>query len=201
LLQIDVLGRMVARPLLSALALSVVLGISPTDAGAQPLPPQLFPRIQLPGTVGTTLPDGWYQERSSVELDALRYQVALSNESTVAFVVDQARLREVFTVRVNNGEIPVTVRWLDPVGAFTNVPVSRSTPESVQIEPGKSATWTMVVQRADGLTFARGDYRVMMVMANLRPVVSSPGGGTWGGRVADRGLWLRVVSVKRLRSG
>ena len=195
MLQIDVLGRMVARSLVSALALSVVLAISPTHAGAQPLPPQLFPRIQMSGAAGTALPDGWYQERSSVELDALRYQVALSNESTVAFVVDQARLREVFTVRVNNGEIPVTVRWLDPVGDFTRVPVSRSTPESVQIEPGKSATWTMVVQRAGGLTFTRGDYRVMVVMANLRPVVSSPGGGTWGGRVADRGLWLRLVSV------
>src|SRR5688500_8838532 len=99
---------MVARPLLSALAVSVALGISPTHAGAQPLPPQLFPRIQMPGTVGTVLPDVWYQERSSVELDALRYQVARFHESTVAFVVDQASLREVFSVRVNSGEIPVT---------------------------------------------------------------------------------------------
>ena len=151
----------------------------------------------MPGVIGTESPDGWYVERSFVELDAVRYEVALSNDSTVAFEIDQARLRQVFTVRVGtNGEIPVTVRWLDPVGDVTRVPVSRSTPESVRIEPGKSASWTMVIQRADGLKFTWGDYRVMLTMANLRPVVSTPGGGTWGGRVADRGLWLRVVSVK-----
>lgn len=192
-LKIDVLGRMV-----TAFALSLALVLATTSpVAAQPLPPQLFPRIQMPGVVGTEAPDGWYVERSFVELDAVRYEVALSNDSTVAFEIDQARLRQVFTVRVGiNGEIPVTVRWLDPVGDFTHVPVSRSTPESVQIEPGKSATWTMVIQRADGLKFTWGDYRVMLTMANLRPVVSTPGGGTWGGRVADRGLWLRVVSVK-----
>jgi hypothetical protein len=164
---------------------------------AQILPQPLFPRIQLLGAEGTPSPDGWYVERSFVELDALRYEVALSNDSTVAFVIDQARLREAFTVRVGtNGEIPVSVRWLDPVGSFTKVPVSLSTPDSVQIEPGMSATWTMVIQRADGQRFTWGDYRVMLTMSNLRPVVSSAGGGTWGGRVSDRGLWLRIVSVK-----
>ena len=149
------------------------------------------------GVKGEVLPDGWYLERSLVELDALRYQVGLSNDSTVAFVIDQARFRGVFTVRLGiNGEIPVSVRWLEPVGSFTKVPVSLSTPDSVQIEPGSSATWTMVIQRADGQKFTWGDYRLMLTMDNLRPVVSSPGGGTWGGRTAERGLWLRVVSVK-----
>lgn len=166
-------------------------------AVAQLLPPQLFPRIQMPGADGTASPDGWYIERSLVELDALRYEVALSNDSTVAFVIDQPKWRAAFTLRVGtNGEMPVTVQWLGPVGDFTKVPVSLSTPESVQIEPGMSATWTMLIQRADGQRFTWGDYRVMLTMSNLRPVVSTPGGGTWGGRVADRGLWLRVVSVK-----
>jgi hypothetical protein len=152
----------------------------------------------MPGLVGTPRPDGWFEERSSVELEALRYEVELSNRSTVAFVVDQRKWREVFTVRVRkDADIPVTIRWLGPAGDFAKVPVSQSTPDSVQIEPRKRATWTMVVQRNDGQKFTWGDYQVLMTMANLRPVVSSPGGGTWGGLVADRGLWLRVVSVKR----
>jgi len=192
---------MLARPfpprIISSLAVSLALALTTASGpSAQPLPPQLFPRIQMPAAVGTALPDGWYQERSFVELDVLRYEVTLSNPSTVAFVIDQARLRDAFMVRIGNGEMPVIVRWLDPVGDFTRVPVSRSTPESVQIEAGMSVTWTMVVQRADGLKFSWGDYRVMLTMSNLRPVVSTPGGGTWGGRVADRGLWLRDVSVK-----
>jgi len=165
---------------------------------AQPFPEPLFPRVQMAGVVGNPRPDGWFEERSSVELDALRYEVALSNDSTVAFIIDQPKWREVFTVRVRaNVDIPVTVRWLGPAGDFTKVPVSQSTPDSVQIEPRKRATWTMVVQRTDGLTFTWGEYQVVMTMANLRPVVSSPGGGTWGGQVADRGLWLKAVSVKR----
>lgn len=167
-------------------------------AVAQPFPEPLFPRIQMPGVVGTPRADGWFEDRSSVELDALRYEVALSNSSTAAFIVDQRKWREVFTVRVRKDtDIPVTIRWLGPAGDFTKIPVSQSTPDSVQIEPRKSATWTMVIQRNDGQKFTWGEYQVLMTMANLRPIVSSPGGGTWGGLVADRGLWLRVVSVKR----
>ena len=175
----------------------ILLAIAPS-AIAQPFPEPLFPRVQMAGVVVTPRPDGWYEERSAVELDELRYEVALSNDSTVAFVVDQPKWREVFTVRVRgSADIPVTIRWLVPTGDFTKVPVSQSTPDSVQIEPRKRATWTMVIQRNDGRKFTWGEYQVVMIMANLRPVVSSPGGGTWGGRVADRGLWMRVVSVKR----
>jgi hypothetical protein len=164
---------------------------------AQLLPQQLFPRIQMPGVKGETSPDGWFVERSFVELDAIRYDVALSNDSTVAFVIDQARLRQAFTVRLGkSGEIPVTVQWAGPVGDFTKVPTTLSTPEHVEIEAGRTATWTMVIRRADGQTFTWGDYPVIMTMTNLRPVVSSPGGGTWGGRTAESGLWLRLVSVK-----
>lgn len=179
-----------------AFSLAFVLATA-TRASAQAFPPPLFPRVQMVGAVGTPLPDGWYEERVSAELDALRYEVSLANDSTVAFVIDQAKFRGVFTVRiVPTGEVPVRVRWLDPTGSFTKVPASLSTPDSVQIEPGKSATWTMIVQRVDGLRFTWGDYRVMLIMGDLRPVVSSSGGGTWGGVVSDRGLWLRVVSVK-----
>lgn len=175
----------------------ILLAIAPS-AIAQPFPEPLFPRVQMAGVVVTPRPDGWYEERSAVELDELRYEVALSNDSTVAFVVDQPKWREVFTVRVRgSADIPVTIRWLGPTGDFTKVPVSQSTPDSVQIEPRKRATWTMVIQRNDGRKFTWGEYQVVMIMANLRPVVSSPGGDTWGGRVADRGLWMRVVSVKR----
>ena len=166
-------------------------------AVAQSLPEALFPHVQMVEAVGTARPDGWYEERSFVELDALRYEVALSNDSTVGFVVDQRKWRDVFTVRLRaDADIPVTVRWLDPVGDFTTVPVSLSTPEHVELGPGRKATWTMVIQRADGKKFTWGDYQVILTMANLRPVVSSPGGGTWGGRVSEQGLWLRVVSVK-----
>ena len=164
---------------------------------AQVLPDQLFPLIQMPGVKGETSPDGWFVERSLVELDAIRYGVTLSNTSTVAFEIDQARLRQAFTLQVGeNGQIPVDVRWLGPTGAFTSVPVTLSTPESVQIDPGNSATWTMVIQRADGQRFTWGDYRIRVMMTSLRPVVSTPGGGTWGGRVAESGLWMRVVSVR-----
>src|SRR5215510_11843605 len=96
---------MVTRPLLPrilpgiALTWALVL-ISLTGVVAQRFPEPLFPRIQMPGAVGTPRADGWFEERSSVELDALRYEVALSNDSTVAFVVDQRKWREVFTVRV-----------------------------------------------------------------------------------------------------
>ncbi len=162
----------------------------------QILPQPLFPLIQMPGVKGETLADGWYLERSFVELDAIRYEVSLTNNSTVPLVIDQARLRDVFSARLVDAAIPVNVRWLDPLGSFTKVPVSLSTPDSVQIDPRMTATWTMVIQRADGQKFTWGDHRVMVTMGNLRPVVSSPGGGTWGGRVADRGLWLRVVSVQ-----
>ena len=164
---------------------------------AQVLPQQLFPLIQMPGVKGETSQEGWFVERSFVELDAIRYEVALSNDSTVPFVIDEARLRQAFTVRVGkNGEIPINVRWLGPAGAFAKVPVTRSTPESVLIDTGKTATWTMVIQRAEGQKFTWGDYPVIMTMTNLRPVVSTPGGGTWGGRTAESGLWLRLVSVR-----
>ena len=151
----------------------------------------------MPGVKGEPSPDGWFVERSFVELDALRYDVALANDSTVAFVIDQARLRQAFTVKLGkNGEIPVTVQWLGPTGDFTKVPMSLSTPDHVEIDAGKTATWTMVIRRADGQRFTWGDYPVIMTMAHLRPVVSTPGGGTWGGRVAESGLWLRVVTVQ-----
>jgi hypothetical protein len=164
-------------------------------AAAQILPAPLFPRIQMPGVKGETLEDGWYLERSFVELDAIRYEMAFTNNSTAPLVIDQVRLRDVFSVRLIDAAIPLNVRWLDPAGSFTKVPASLSTPDSVQIDPRMTATWTMVIQRADGQRFTSGDHRLMVTMGDLRPVVSSPGGGTWGGRVADRGLWLRVVSV------
>jgi hypothetical protein len=180
----------------TVLALLVPFALWSAPSGvAQPLPPQLFPRIEMVGSAGAPLPDGWWMDRVPGPLDELRFAVTLTNESRVAFVIDQALFRGVFTARLVNPAGSVTMQWRDPVGAFIKVPVSQSTPDHVQIDPGRSATWTMVIRRSDRQKFIAGEYRLMLMMGNLRPVVSSPGGGTWGGRPAEQGLWLRAVSV------
>lgn len=135
--------------------------------------------------------------RSYVELDTMTFTITMTNGSTMPVAVDQAKLREAYTVRVRTDfDIPVALRWVRYRAFDPDTPLPVSEDAAVRIQPREAGTWTVVVQRLDRLPFTWGEYTVSLTVGSLRQVVSTPNGGIWGGRLMDNGTYRRLVSVK-----
>ncbi len=154
--------------------------------------------------IGIDMPDTdeFYRDltaghRSYVELNSVHFVISMVNESSVPVAVDQARLRQVITARVaTSADVPVSLRWLRFQAFTPDTPLPRSENGTAVIEAREAATWTVSITRDDGLPFTWGEYLVLLNVGSLRNAVSTPDGGTWGGRVMEGGAYKRLVSIK-----
>jgi tetratricopeptide (TPR) repeat protein len=164
-----------------AVVAATIMFATPSDAVAQP--GALAYRIQFPlGTEERTSANDPLTWRVYTEPHEFQFKVSFTNESSEPVLIAQSRLRDVFAVGVDRGsEIAVRVEWL----------VSAADP--VRIDPGKLASWTVTVSRADGQAFTAGLYSITRRFQDFRDAVSTIDGKAWGGRVPDGTGELAVI--------
>ena len=148
-----------------------------------------FVRNQVPG------------HRSYVELDAIRFTIEMGNESMVPLVVDQVKLHDAYAVHVG-GDAPIAadLRWIAIQGFEADRPAPLVDQEPVLIKPQEFVKWTVAIHRADGKPFTWGDYPVSLELGDVRRAVSTLDGRIWDGRLMEKTVYERLVSVKAPRT-
>jgi hypothetical protein len=139
--------------------------------------------------------------RSFVERQSLQVALYVHNESARRVSVAQDQLREAVSLElvVGSSKVDALVRWQPDLRlsyATPNKPIATDLMSPVILEPKSTVTWTLTVERADGVAFVAGKYGIGHKTTGFAKAVRTDTGDPWGGRAPD-GTGVLVLFVTR----